>query len=278
MPKILIYGKGFLGKRISEALHAPIADERVVDGSFPDADLYQPDVIINCIGATGRPNVDWCESHKPETYFANVHVPYLLAEYCKKKDIKLVHVSSGCIYQGDNGGKGWSELDTPNFDGSYYSHTKLTAERLLSAYPNTLVLRVRMPIDSIPGDRDLINKLLRYETIMNDENSVTVIADFILALQTLIYEEKTGIWNVTNPGKITHKEILEMYEYTSGEKLNKKYVMADSGEIKTAAPRSNCVLNTDKLEAFMRIRDSHIAIKALLPTYIFQKKVQEKKH
>ena len=28
--------------------------------------------VINCAGKTGRPNVDWCEDHRPETVMSNV--------------------------------------------------------------------------------------------------------------------------------------------------------------------------------------------------------------
>lgn len=238
--------------RVAEALDAELVTERITN----DHDLYEvmadkvmnwPEVIINCIGKTGRPNVDWCESNKPETYVSNVHVPYILAEFCKRHDIKLVHVSSGCIYQGDNEGRGWSESDTPNFTGSFYSATKAMAEQLVSTYDNTLILRMRMPIDGTPSGRELIGKLLKYDKIINTPNSVTVIDDFLYALEALIENNATGIFNIVNPEPVTHKQILDIYQEISGKTINKELI--DASKLVTAAPRSNCVLNTEKIQS-----------------------------
>jgi dTDP-4-dehydrorhamnose reductase len=250
--KVVVYGKGFLGQKINERLGFPLNGSRVLSAADLEAGLEgeRPDIIINCIGATGRPNVDWCESHKPETYFANVHIPHLLAEHCKKHGIKLVHISSGCVYQGDNNGKGWSEDDPPNFEGSWYSWSKAVSERLLSGYDDVLTLRIRMPIDSVPGERELVGKLLRYNKVIVAPNSVTIIDDFITALEHLLRENATGIYNVTNPEPVTHQEILELYEELKGKKLHKEYI--DPAKLEVAAPRSNCILNTTKLGGVMR--------------------------
>lgn len=249
---ILVLGGGFLGMRVAEKFEAQLITDRINN----EHDLYEvisngvmewPDVIINCIGKTGRPNVDWCESNKAETYVSNVHVPYILAEFCKKHNIKLVHISSGCIYQGDNGGKGFSESDAPNFTGSFYSFTKAMAEQLVSTNPDSLILRMRMPIASTPSDRELIGKLLRYQTVINTPNSVSVVDDFVAALKILVEGNAVGIYNVCNPEPVTHKQILDIYEELSGKQLGKTYINAD--ELVTDAPRSNCVLNVDKIQA-----------------------------
>ena len=61
--KILILGKGFIGERLQKAFNCRI-DETFIS-SFSGAQnlikKYKPRVIINCIGVTGRNNVDDCE-------------------------------------------------------------------------------------------------------------------------------------------------------------------------------------------------------------------------
>src|SRR3990167_7487296 len=182
-PQIVVLGGGYLGKKIAEYFDCQLVTDHIWDATdlveaidLPEGEKHP--TIINCIGKTGRPNVDWCEDHKPETYFANVHIPYLLAEYCNKYGVKLVHISSGCIYSGDGE---FAEDDEPNFQGSYYSHTKYVAERLLMGFENLnkLILRIRMPVDSDVSERNLINKLLRYDRVIETKNSVTIIPDFI---------------------------------------------------------------------------------------------------
>lgn len=268
---VLVLGGGFLGMRVAEAFDAQIITDRITDEYelsevMANGVMNWPHVIINCIGKTGRPNVDSIENEKPETYISNVHVPYLLAEFCKRNNIKLVHISSGCVYRGDNGGLGWSESDRPNFDGSFYSFSKSAAERILSAYPEVLTLRMRMPVSGVPGSRDLIGKLLRYTSIVNTPNSISVVDDFIGALKALVESKATGVYNVCNPEPVTHKQILDIYEELSGKKLGKTYINAN--ELVTDAPRSNCVLNVEKVQQIYKQRPTIEALRDVISKYI----------
>ena len=68
-----------------------------------------PDFLINCAGYTGKPNVDACEENQEETWLGNAILPQILAEACASTNLPWGHVSSGCIYDGDNGGVGFSE-------------------------------------------------------------------------------------------------------------------------------------------------------------------------
>lgn len=63
---------------------------------------YEPNVLINCIGKTGRPNVDWCETHKIETMLSNVTMPMLIADWCAINNVHLIQIGSGCIYFGES--------------------------------------------------------------------------------------------------------------------------------------------------------------------------------
>lgn len=246
--RTMIFGGGFLGKQIAGYLDGELSSARITSPEDIEASVTQkPDVIINAIAKTGRPNVDWCEDHKEETYFANVEVPKMLAAYADREGIRMVQFSSGCIYEGDKGGVGFVEDDKPNFEGSYYSHTKAEAERALGKYDNILTLRPRMPITAVPSNRNLINKLLGYKSIIEVPNSVTVIEDLLPALKGLIEGGYTGTFNMVNPEPVTHKEILELYEAYSGKLLGKAYIPAS--ELKVKAPRSNTVLSTKKLDS-----------------------------
>ena len=60
------------------------------------------DLLINCAGYTGKPNVDAVEDNKDVAYKANVDLARNIANVCYLGQIKLVHISSGCIYEGDN--------------------------------------------------------------------------------------------------------------------------------------------------------------------------------
>ena len=51
----------------------------------------------------------------------------------------MTNFATGCIYEYDEehaegSGKGFTEEDPPNFDGSFYSMSKAMVERLLACY------------------------------------------------------------------------------------------------------------------------------------------------
>lgn len=267
MVKYLIFGNGWLGNKfLHHFKDSAIAEGRIntIGDAVAQIVKYGPEVVINCIGKTGRPNIDWCESHKDETFLANVTVPVIIAEACQDKKILIVHMGSGCIYEGDYR---FAESNAPNFKGSFYSRTKIFAEQLLAHYSNVLQLRIRMPIDCSPSPRNLITKLVGYKQVISVPNSITCMPDLMTVAQQLIERNQTGIFNVVNEGAITHKEILEMYR----DIVDPEFKMPEFipvGELDTVAGRSNCTLTTIKLRMIgIKMRPVKTAIKSCLEQY-----------
>lgn len=190
MTKYLIVGNGYLGNRFANFLQDSVITEHrinTIDDISTQIEKYDPEVIINAIGKTGRPNIDLCESNKDETFFSNVTVPAMMAEACLETDTYMVHIGSGCIYETSRCSGIWfSENDKPNFKKSLYSRTKIFAEDILSEYENVLQLRIRIPIDNIPSSRNLIDKLIGYKQVINIPNSI---------IHTRLYRWKDRIWN-----------------------------------------------------------------------------------
>jgi len=255
--KFIIYGhRGYLGQHFNDFLTAQ--GDEVVLGDADIGDVvavreelttHHPDFVINCAGKTGRPNVDWCEDNKEETVYGNVTGPLVLMQVCSEVDAKLVHLGSGCIYDGDNEGSGFAEDDAPNFDGSFYSKTKTWAETILDEFP-VLQLRLRMPIDANDGERNFVTKILKYDKVINEPNSMTVIEDFLPAAYELMKKGASGIYNMTNPGLIDHKTILDMYKEEVDPEFEYDLITVEQlyGEGHVRARRSNCKLNSSKLE------------------------------
>lgn len=133
----LIYGRtgwigGLLGKLCeSQGISYTYGSGRLQDRQSIVADIesVKPSHVFNAAGVTGRPNVDWCETHKVETIRTNVAGTLTLADICKEKGLVLINYATGCIFEYDSGhplgsGIGFKEEDTPNFTGSFYSKTK----------------------------------------------------------------------------------------------------------------------------------------------------------
>jgi dTDP-4-dehydrorhamnose reductase len=248
--KIAIFGSnGFLGgyfkEQYPEAItpRIDIADAAAVR-AFLDAE--KPDVVINCAGKTGRPNVDWCEDHKLETIKSNVTGPLVLLDETQARGMYLVHIGSGCIYQGDNHGKGWTETDPPNFYGSFYSRTKLWSDQMLKDFP-VLNIRLRMPFDGSQNPRNLIMKLRSYSRVLDEPNSITHLPDLLKTVDALISQTKTGTYNMVNPGAISPYRVMELYkEIVDPTHEFERLALSQLGDV-VKAGRSNCLLSTAKL-------------------------------
>ncbi len=247
---LLLGSTGYLGQQFLAAYpdaKTPRFDIASREAVIAVLEAEKPDIVINCAGKTGRPNVDWCETHKEETLSANVTGPLILLEECLKRNIYLVHISSGCIYTGDKGGAGFTEDDIPNFTGSFYSRTKGWSDQIMKDFP-VLNLRLRMPFDGSRSDRNLIMKLAKYAKVLDVPNSVTYLTDFTDAAKKLIAKKTTGTFNIVNGGATSPYRIMELYKEIVDPKHHFEKLSIDHLSDVVKAGRSNCILSTAKLE------------------------------
>lgn len=199
--KVIVVGNGF----IASHLHYEIIKERLTTDSQTTVkflDKHKPDVVINCIGHCGYKNIDDCETNQTKTVAANITIPAVLGSECYNKGIHFIHLSSGCIFNGQSpnmvniGGYGlldlgWNEKDIPN-PVSFYSRTKLACELALSGFNNTAILRLRMPISWKNEPRNLLSKLVSYKEVVEIPNSITFLNDLSRSIDFLIGKKMTG--------------------------------------------------------------------------------------
>jgi len=230
--------------------------------TFKDLELWYEEAgypligaVINAAGYTGKPNVDSCEIHKADTIHGNIVWPQILTDWCILNDIPLGHVSSGCIYEGRRSdGKPFTEEDVPNFsfdynDSSFYSGTKVIAENIVKKHDKHYIWRLRIPFEEYDNSRNYISKILKYEKLLDAENTVSNKQEFVSAcIQTIQKEVPYGTYNVANGGYITTKSVVEKLKSTIAK--DKTFTFVEEGEfykniVKT--PRSNCVMSNEKL-------------------------------
>ncbi|MGE5196905.1 MAG: sugar nucleotide-binding protein, partial [Deltaproteobacteria bacterium] len=203
---------------------------------------------INCIGYTGK-NVDECELDKDKTLTANTFIPVILAESALRNKIKLVHISSGCIYRFDySKDKPITEAKIPDFFDLFYSRSKIYTEMALEVLCNKfniLIARIRVPLDNRPHPKNILNKLIKYrESIIDLPNSITYIPDLLKALEHLIKIDARGIYNVVNKGGLRYPQLLDVYKkYVPGF----EYKVTDLKKLNIV--RTNLILSTSKLES-----------------------------
>lgn len=228
--------------------------------------------VINCAGYIGKPNVDACEGAKAETIAGNVVFPAQLATTCEQLEIPLIHISSGCIYGGYE--KDFTEMDKPNFTfptGSFYSGTKALAETLVASNCSRYyIYRLRIPFDHICSPRNYITKLLTYDRLLDMRNSVSHRYDFVKYCHKLTEQRVPyGIYNVTNRGSITTRDVVDMLHnlLPAQDKVFTFFDTIEQFGNETVAPRSNCVLNTDKIEKYIDIRTANQAMEHAILRY-----------
>ncbi len=269
--KILIFGRGWIGTMLGERMGVPVLGADIADMSAVERalDEHRPRAVINAAGKTGKPNVDWCEDHKEETVRSNTTGPLVLMDACLRRGVFFAHLSSGCIFDGASPGPGgFTEEDAPN-PVSFYGWTKAMADEVLRRFP-VLIMRLRMPIDGTPSPRNLITKLAGYRSVIDVENSVTVVDDLLTAVAELVARRKTGIYNVANPEPVRHRDIMRWYAEIVDPGHAYELIGADELARRglAKARRSNCILDTSKLRREgIRMTPTEEAIKNCLRRY-----------
>lgn len=121
-------------------------------------------------------------------------------------------------------------------------------EELLKNYDNVCTLRVRMPISAdLTNPRNFITKITRYARVVNIPNSMTILDELLPISIEMAKRNLTGIWNFTNPGVVSHNEILEMYrDYIDPSFKWNNFTIEEQSEV-IIAPRSNNELDASKL-------------------------------
>jgi dTDP-4-dehydrorhamnose reductase len=260
----------------------------------------KPTFLVNAAGFTGRPNVDACEIAKADTVAGCVLLPEVIAQACEVAGIPWGHVSSGCIYSGAKiieAGKarvekdmthpelrmlvekkpeciyGFTENDTPNFSFrdlpcSFYSGCKALAEEAIAETSRHYSWRLRIPFDEWDSPRNYLSKVQRYSKVYDNVNSVSHRGEFVRACLDL-WERRApfGVYNVTNPGFITTRRVVELVQAVLRPSRSFEFWNNDEEFYRVAAktPRSNCVLDVSKLLATgVQIRPVEDAIEASL--------------
>ena len=267
-------GNGWIGSMLRELLERDghtvvVAKTRLQDyaGITKELQEVKPDFVLNAAGITGRPTIDWSETNKQETFLVNAIGTGNLADACWRSNIHMTNYATGCIYSYTDEkpiGSKFSELDSPNFRGSTYSTSKVLAEELLSVYDNVLTLRIRMPISGDLNPKSLVTKLSKYNKLVDIPNSVTILPELLPISIKLTIDRKTGIYNFTNPGAISHNEIMMLYKKHIDPNFTWINFTEEEQNAILKSKRSNCHLDTTKLEACYRVTEIHEALDSLL--------------
>ena len=281
---VLIYGSnGWIGNQFIEVMNAKnikficgksrLDNEKDVRNEIKD---IEPTHVVSFTGRTHGQigdkiytTIDYLEQEGKlvENMRDNLYAPLLLSDICKQMKIHFTYLGTGCIFKFDKDhpfGKeenGFDEESLPNFFGSSYSVVKGFTDRLMHLYKDdALNLRIRMPITGKLNKRNFITKITTYEKVCSVPNSMTVLPELLPYVLEMMKNKLTGTVNLTNPGLISHNDILEMYKEIVNPAFTYENFTIEQQRTILAADRSNNFLETTKLESLFpnvsNIKDS----------------------
>jgi 3,5-epimerase/4-reductase len=270
---ILVYGhNGWIGKQftsilVEKSISFIEGTSRVDNVSDIEKEIeqHQPTHVVSFIGRThGKigektyTTIDYLEQEGKlyENVRDNLFSPVVLAEICCRKNIHYTYLGTGCIFKYDDEHpfgqeyNGFTEDSKPNFFGSSYSIVKGFTDKIMKMYEsNVLNLRIRMPITGCENGRNFITKIVNYEKVCSVPNSMTVLPELLPYVVDMMQNKITGTMNLTNPGLISHNEILEMYKELVNPFFTWKNFTQEEQRKILAADRSNNFLDTSRLTA-----------------------------
>jgi 3,5-epimerase/4-reductase len=288
---LIFGGNGWIGNQFIDLLESKSvsyvrssvrADN--IQGIDEELIRLRPSHVVSFIGRThGKigdkvfTTIDYLEQKGKlrENVNDNLFSPLCLAILCKNHHIHFSYLGTGCIFEYDHEHpygleeNGFTEDSLPNFFGSSYSIVKGFTDRLMKLFESsTLNLRIRMPITNRDEPRNFITKIANYEKVCSIPNSMTVLPELLPIALDLMIDKQTGTFNLTNPGLISHNEILEMYkELVDPEFTWKNFSIEEQNKI-LAGGRSNNFLDTTKLTTlYPHISHIRDAVRNCLATY-----------
>lgn len=285
--KVLLYGRnGWIGQKVYDLL---IKDNHeVIVGNIRAEDFegleeeiknVQPTNIISTIGRThgtiegvNYTTIDYLEQKGKlrENIRDNLYSPTILAIISKKYGIHYAYLGTGCIFTYDEThlyeeeSNGFTEESRPNFFGSSYSTVKGYTDMIMKMFDNVLNVRIRMPITDEINPRNFITKITTYKKICSISNSMTVLPELLPIMIDMCDKKVTGTVNLTNPGLISHNEILEMYKEIVDKDFTWENFNIEEQKKILASERSNNFLDTTRLESLYKVKNIKDSVRDIL--------------
>lgn len=161
--------------------------------------------VINCSAYTA---VDKAESEAESAFAVNETGPRLLAEACKSKSIKLVHVSTDFVFDGQLS-RPYNETDSTNPLGVYGTSKHAGEIAVQDADETAVILRTAWLYSSFGGnfvktmrrlgsERDNLNVI--YDQIGSPTYARDLAKDILTAIDNGKMDTANGIYHYTNEG------------------------------------------------------------------------------
>ncbi len=174
----------------------------------------QPDIIINCAGIL----IEECEKNPSKAILLNAYLPNFLKSLCDSEGIKLIQISTDCVYSGESS----PYLENSTKDGtSVYSKTKSLGE---INSPDHLTIRTSViGPDLYENGQELFAWFMSQSGRINGyKKSIwSGISSIELAktIDIFIRKDIKGIYNVCSEVPITKFDLLKLMAEESNKDI-----------------------------------------------------------
>jgi len=217
--KLIVIGSG---GRLGAALMRAYQNKfDVVGFNHAELDLANPDEIRGRIGdqtfdvlinAAAYTNVDACETECDQAFAINAEAPRVLAEICRDKNAKLIHISTDYVFDG-NKRQPYVEDDAVN-PISAYGESKRAGEKLvLQTSDRHIVVRVSWVFG--PDRPSFVDAMIKQaineekiEAIADKWSTPTYTSD-LAELLPRIFDVDAGILHLASAGQCTWQEYAQ---------------------------------------------------------------------
>ena len=202
---MLVLGDGLLGnafKPFAKVLAKSECDITARSDVEQALDKYQPKVLINCAGIVPKH-----PSGMMNMFQVNAYAPHLLEIECQRRGIKLVHISTNCVFGKDGPYSEYSETHPTDL----YGMSKLLGEPKQDI--KTLVIRTSLVGLPDPKGRGLLAWASRQSSLVGFDrvlwNGVTT-KELVNQILLLTNQNKYGIVHVASNETLSKFELLEL--------------------------------------------------------------------
>ena len=196
-----------------------IKADLLTPGAIPNIlNQSNPEAVIHCAAMA---DVEACESSPDLAHKINTELPGRLADECARRRIRLIHISTDAVFNGQKTGY-YTESDRPKPEG-VYATTKYESEKaVLQVNPAAIVARVNFYGWSLSGKRSLaeffVNNLSNERTV-NGFTDVTfcpmLVNDLGETLIKMLERGLHGLYHVVGP--------QAMSKYQFGVEIARKF-------------------------------------------------------
>lgn len=212
------------------------------------------DIIVNCIGIITQ-KIDVFNDDTSMVITVNSLFPHIVAEYCRPKQIKFIHITTDCVFSGKEGN--YSELHAHD-STELYGMSKSLGEPI-----SATVIRTSIIGEEINTNYSLLSWLLSQNIIANGYtnhfwNGVTCL-ELAKIIHSMIQRNKfwIGVRHIFSGEQVSKYELLKIIAnvYHKDIEILPKKVCGTCDRTLTTAHREGIIVSKSLKDQIMEMKD-----------------------